>query len=78
MGNKPAGWQWNWILDAVLKILKYKKRKIDHVIYIKVLSDRAVSYLMVSFDDVLFNIIIGTSFLEPIKLYEEAFDIKVQ
>ena len=50
--TKPSGRQWNRLLD-VLTIIKYKKRKIDHAIYIRVLSDGAVSYLSVSTDDVI-------------------------
>ena len=33
-GTKPAGRQWNRVLDEVATILKYKKRIIDHAIYI--------------------------------------------
>ena len=52
-GKNPAGRQWNRLLDAVGKIIKYKKSTIDHAIYIKVFADGAVSYLTVSTDDVL-------------------------
>ena len=52
-GKKPSVQQWNRLLDAALTILKYKRRKIDHAIYIKVFSDGPVSYLPVSTDDVL-------------------------
>ena len=52
-GTKPAGRQWNRLLDAVVKIINYKKRKIDHAIYIEVLTYGTVSYLTVSTDDVL-------------------------
>ena len=52
-GTKPAGRQWNRLLDAVVTILKYKKSTIDHAIYIKVFADGTVSYLTVSTDDVL-------------------------
>ena len=51
--TKPAGRKWNIILDAVVAILKYKKIKIDHGIYIKVFYDVTVSFLTVSTDDVL-------------------------
>ena len=33
-GTKPAGRQWNRLLDVVVKILDYKKSTIDHAIYI--------------------------------------------
>ena len=52
-GTKPAGRQWNRLLDTVFTILKYKKRTIDHAIYIKVFSDGTVSYLTASTDDFL-------------------------
>ena len=52
-GTKPAGRQWNRLIDAVVTIISYKKRKNYHAIYIKVLSDGTVSYLTVSTDDVL-------------------------
>ena len=51
--TKPAGRKWNIILDAVVAILKYKKIKIDHGIYIKVFYDVTVSFLTVYTDDVL-------------------------
>ena len=52
-GTKPAGRQWNRLLDAVVTILQYKKSTIDHAIYIKVFDDGTVSYLTASTDDVL-------------------------
>ena len=52
-GTKPAGRQWNRLLDAMVKIIDYKKSTIDHAIYIKVFDDGTVSYLTVSTDDVL-------------------------
>ena len=52
-GTKPAGRQWNRLLDAVVTILKYKKSTIDHAITINFFSDGTVSYLTVSTDDVL-------------------------
>ena len=52
-GTNPAGRQCNRLLDAVVKIIKYKKSKIDRTIYIKVFADGTVSYLTVSTDDVL-------------------------
>ena len=51
--KNPAGLQWNRLLDAVVTILKYNKNKIDHAIYIKLFSDKTVSYLTVSTDHVL-------------------------
>ena len=51
--TKPAGIQRNILLDAVVTILKYKKRTIDHDIYIKVFTYGKVSYIKVSTDDVL-------------------------
>ena len=51
--TKPAGQQWNRLLDAVFIIIKYKKITIDNFIYIKVFSTGTVSYLIVSTDDVL-------------------------
>ena len=47
-GTKPAGQQWNRILDAVVTIIKYNKITIDNAIYIKFLSDGTVSYFIVS------------------------------
>ena len=32
-GTKPAGTQWNRLLDAVATFLKYKNSTIDHAIY---------------------------------------------
>ena len=51
--TKPAGRQWNGLLDTVVTILKYKKITIDHNIYIKFSTDGTVSYLTVSTADVL-------------------------
>ena len=52
-GTKPDGRKWNRLLDAVVTILKYKKNKIDHAIYIKGFSGVTVSCLTVSTDDVI-------------------------
>ena len=41
-GKKPAGIQWDRLLDAVVTIIKYKKSTIDHAIYIKVFDDGTV------------------------------------
>ena len=49
--TKPSGRQWNQLLDAVVTILEYKKKTIDHAIYIKVFDDGTVFYLTVSTDD---------------------------
>ena len=51
--TKPAEQQWNQLLHSVVIILKYKKIKTYHAIYIKVFSDGSVSYLKVSNDDFL-------------------------
>ena len=52
-GTKPAGRQWNRLLDAVVTILEYTKSTIDHDIYIKFFDYGTVYYLTVSTDDVL-------------------------
>ena len=52
-GTKPAGRQWNRLLDAVVTIIIYKKTTIDNAIYINFFSDETVSYITVSTDDVL-------------------------
>ena len=52
-GKKRAGQKWNRLYDTMVTIHQYKKRRIDHYIYIKVFSDRTGSYLRVSTDDVL-------------------------
>ena len=52
-GIKPDVRQWNILLDAVVTIIKYKKITVDHAIYIKVFTDRTVSYPTVSTDYVL-------------------------
>ena len=51
--TKPAGREWNSLLDAVVTILKYKKSTIGHAIYIKFFTDGTVYYLTVSTNDVL-------------------------
>ena len=51
--KEPAGRQWNRLLDAMVKIIKYKKSTIDHDIYIKTFTDGTLSYITVSTDDVL-------------------------
>ena len=52
-GTKPAGRQYNRLLDTVVPILKYEKITIYHDIYIKVFTFGTLSYLKVSTDDVL-------------------------
>ena len=52
-GTKPAGRQWNRLLDAVVTIIKYKKSKIQHDIFTKVFTDVTLYYLTVSSDDVI-------------------------
>ena len=77
-GTKPSGQQWNRLLDAVVKIIKYKKSIIDHAIYIKVFSDVTVSYLTFSTNDVINTTTNYTEFPELSRVFEEAFEIKVQ
>ena len=77
-GKKPAGRQWNIILDAVVTILEYKKSTIDRVIYIKVITDGTVSYLTVSTDDVINTINNDTAFPELTIVFKEQFEMKLQ
>ena len=63
-GEKPAGRQWDRLLDAVFIIIEYKKSTIDHAIYSKVFTDGTVYYITVSTDDFLNTTIDGTSFPE--------------
>ena len=77
-GTKPAGRQWNRILYEVSTILKYKKRKIDCAIYIKVFADHTVSYLTVSTDDVINTTNNDNTFLELPRVFKEHFDMKAQ
>ena len=60
--TKSAGRHWNQLLDAVVTMMKNKKSMIQHAIYIKVLYDRIMSYIMVSTDDVLNTFYNETSF----------------
>ena len=62
----------------MVKILKYKKSTIDHAIYIKLFSDGTVSYSMVFNDDVFNTTHNETEFPGLRRVFEEAFDIKVQ
>ena len=63
--DKPAGRQCNRLLDAVVKIIKYKTSTIHRDICIKVFTDGTVSYLTVSIDDVINTTNNETSFPEP-------------
>ena len=64
-GTKPSRQQCNRLPDAVETILKYKKTKIYHAIYIKVFTDGTVYYLEVSTDDALNTTNNETAFTEP-------------
>ena len=77
-GTKPAGRQRNCLLEAVVTIMKYKKIKIYHAIYIKVFSDQTGSYLIVSPNDVLNNKNNKTGFTEISKCIEKSFLIQIQ
>ena len=76
--KKPAERQWNRIIDAVFTILRYKKRTIDHAIYIKVFTDGTVSYFTVFDYNVLNTTNNQTAFTEPTRVLKENFDMKVQ
>ena len=70
-GTKLAGWKWNWLLDAVVTILKYKKSITYHNIYIIVLSDVTVSYLTFDTDDFINTTIDNeTSFPELTRVFK--------
>ena len=62
----------------MVKIIKYKKITIYHSICINVLSDVTMSYLAVYTDDVFNTTINETEFPELRRVFEEAFEIKVQ
>ena len=62
----------------MVTIMKYKKRKIYHTIYIKVFSDRTVSYLTFSPDDVTKTTNNETEFTELRRFFEENYQIRVQ
>ena len=53
--QKPTGRKWNQLIDAVVTILKCKISIIYHAIYIKVLSDEKVSYILFSTEYVINN-----------------------
>ena len=77
-GRGASGWQWNWLLDALVTIIKYNKITIDHAVYIKVFSDVTVYYLSVSADDVINTNNNETVFSELTIDFEEHFEMKVQ
>ena len=77
-GTKPAGRQWNRLLDAVVTIIEYKKSTNDHAIYIKVLDDGTVSYLTVSTDDVLNTTNNENSFPELTRVFKDHFEMIVK
>ena len=68
-GTKPSGRQWNRLLDAIVTIIKYKNRTIDHVIYIKVFTYGTVSYPTVSTEDVINTTNNETSFPELTRVF---------
>ena len=76
--GETAGRQWNILLDSVVTIIKYKKSKIDHAIYIKCFTDGTVSYLAVSTDYVLNTTTNEKSFPDLTRFFKEHFEIKVQ
>ena len=76
--TKPAGRQWNRLLDAVVTILEYKKSTIDHTIYIKVFSDGTVSYPTVSTDNVVRATNNENAFPKLKRVFKEHFEMKVQ
>ena len=77
-GTKPARRKWNRLLDAVVTILKYKKIRIYHTIYIRFLSDETVSYITVSTDDILNTNNNETVFPELTRVFEEHCEMKFQ
>ena len=76
--TKPAGQQWNTLLDSVVTVLKYNKSTIDHVIYIRILYDVIVSYLTVFTDYFLNSTNNKTEFTELTRVPEEHFEMKLQ
>ena len=76
--TKPAGRQWNRIIDAVVTTIRYNKITTDHDIYIKVFSAGTVSYLKFSNDDIINTTKNETVFPELTKVSEEHFEIKFQ
>ena len=76
--KKPAGRQWNRILDAVVTIIKHKKNTIDHSIYIKLFTDVTVYYLTVSTDNFINTTNNETLFPELTRVFKEKFEMKLQ
>ena len=76
--TKPAGRQWNRLLDSVVAILKYKNSTIDHAIYIKIFADGTMSYPTVSTDDVLNTTNNENACPELKGVFKEHFEMKVQ
>ena len=70
-GTKPYRQQYNQILDAVVTIIKYKKIRIDHAIYIIIFYDDIMSYLIFFTDDVLNTTNNETAFTELTRFFEE-------
>ena len=70
--------QQNQLFDAMVTTLKYLKSTIDHAIYNLVLSDGTVSHITVSTDDVFNTTNNKTTFPHLRRVFEEAFEIKVQ
>ena len=62
-GKKPARRKWDILLDTVVTMIKYKNRKIDHAIYIKVFTDGMVYYLTVCTGNVLNKLIMRNPLL---------------
>ena len=75
-GTKKFRQQWNQLLDAVVTIFRYKKITIDCAIYIKVLSDGKVPYLVVSTDDFFNTTINETALTELRRFLENIFTLK--
>ena len=75
-GKKPAGRQWNILLDEVVTIIKYKKSTIYHGIYIKVFTDGTVSYFTFSTDDFLNTTNNETAFPELIIVLKNTLRLK--
>ena len=77
-GTKPAGRQWNRLLDAMVTILKYKKITVDHAIYIKVFTYVTMYYSTFYTDDVLNTTNNEIELSELTRVFGENFEMKVQ
>ena len=77
-GTNQSGIQWNRLIDAVVKIIGYKKSTIDHSIYIKVFDDGTVSYLKFSPDGVISPTNNENAFPELTRVFKEHFEMKLQ